>query len=400
MRHPIVLSSLAALLIFAAAPMNAQQSKTVGQLSELTAADGIAGDQFGYSAAIDGKMLVVGAPMVAKGDGAAYVFIGSVSGWTQAAKLTPSDGGGSFGNSVGIAGNTVVIGAPRHPSNDRGAVYVFVEPEGGWRDMTETAELTVTNQPVTALGASVAIGNGGATVVTGTGGAAYVFREPASGWTSLSKPTASLVTPPAAGFFGISIAISGNTVVVGSPFGGPAAAYIFLLATGQKKIQPTATLTPSDATGDSFGGSVGISDNTVVVGAADQNSAGAAYVFVKPAGGWTDTTQTAELSVVTTQDIALGGSVAIFGDVTLAGAPADFIGHSPLQGAVFGYLQPPGGWVNTSTPKGSFTGSDSAARDEFGFSVALTGVTAVIGAPFHAVNGKPTQGAAYVFGQR
>ena len=111
-------------------------------------------------------------------------------------------------------------------------------------------------------------------------------------------------------------------------------------------------------------------------------------------------TQTAELTVPTTQEILLGDSVAISGNTIIAGAKQDTIGHNADQGAVFGYLKPPGGWVDTSMPNLSVTGSDSTAGDNFGYSVALSGITAVIGAPFHAVNGNAMQGAAYVFGAK
>ena len=91
------------------------------QEAKLTASDGAAGDDFGYSVAISGNTVVVGAPYATVGgnadQGAAYVFTESGSGWanmTQTAKLTASDGaaGDDFGGSVSISGNTVVVGAP------------------------------------------------------------------------------------------------------------------------------------------------------------------------------------------------------------------------------------------------------------------------------------------------
>jgi hypothetical protein len=159
-------------------------------------------------------------------------------------------------------------------------------------------------------------------------------------------------------------------------------------------------IAPCDASNE-LGVSVAISDNTVVVGANGTNSlAGAVYVFVRPSGGWADMTQTAELGLPPSGGAALGSSVSVFGNIVISGAIGDTIGHNADQGAVFGYLKPAGGWVNTSTPNLSVTGSDSTANDEFGDSVALSGRTAVIGAPFHAFNGNAEQGAAYVFGEQ
>jgi len=104
--------------------------------------------------------------------------------------------------------------------------------------------------------------------------------------------------------------------------------------------------------------------------------------------------------VPTTQKTLLGYSVCTFGNTVLTGAPLDTIGNNASQGAVFAYLKPPSGWANSSTPNLSVTGSDSTTGDNFGYVVALSGTTAVIGVPFHAVNGNAMQGAAYVFGEQ
>ena len=102
------------------------------QTAKLTASDGAAGDDFGYSVSISGNTVVVGASRATvggnSGQGAAYVFTEPGSGWanmTQTAKLTASDGAADddFGDSVSISGNTVVVGAyaPRSaPTATRG----------------------------------------------------------------------------------------------------------------------------------------------------------------------------------------------------------------------------------------------------------------------------------------
>ncbi len=99
------------------------------KVSELTSSDGQAGDNFGFSVAIDGSVLVASAPRFANlGQGAAYVYVNAGGTWTQVAKLTASDGGPGdrFGYSVAIVGNTIAVG------NDVDGVYVFVEPVTGW----------------------------------------------------------------------------------------------------------------------------------------------------------------------------------------------------------------------------------------------------------------------------
>jgi hypothetical protein len=147
---------------------------------------------------------------------------------------------------------------------------------------------------------------------------------------------------------------------------------------------------------------VAIGGNTVVVGAPFHplGMPGTAYVFVQPPGGWKNMTQTAELTVPVGHTLLLGQAVAVEDNVILAGAPDDPIGHNNMQGAVFGYLKPPSGWVNSSTPEGSVTSSDGAAGDLFGDAIAVSGNVAVIGAPHHTVNGNGDAGAAYIFGEQ
>lgn len=102
---------------------------------------------------------------------------------------------------------------------------------------------------------------------------------------------------------GISVAISGDTIVAGAQNAtvgsnaGQGAAYIFVKpSSGWTDMTETAKLTASDGkAGDGFGGSVGISSNTIVVGACPQsgmcNGHGKVYVFLKPKSGWKTTSK-------------------------------------------------------------------------------------------------------------
>jgi hypothetical protein len=119
------------------------------QQAELTASDGLAQDGFGCSIAISGNTIVVGAlshpySPPNQGPGAAYVFVQSGGAWTQQAELTASDGigGDEFGSSIAISGNTIVVGAQLHAvgSNQipgQGAAYVFVQSGGMWSQQAE-----------------------------------------------------------------------------------------------------------------------------------------------------------------------------------------------------------------------------------------------------------------------
>ena len=129
------------------------------QTAKLTASDGQPGDRFGDSVAISGNIIVVVAFAANSGQGRAYIFVEPPNGWTnmtETAQLTASDGqpNDQFGTSVAISGRTVAVGAPYHSveSNPaQGASYVFVQPAGGWTNMTQTAKLTAARKSMAIL---------------------------------------------------------------------------------------------------------------------------------------------------------------------------------------------------------------------------------------------------------
>ena len=337
------------------------------------------------------------------------MFTKPAGGWadaTQTAELTASDGAptDSLGISVAISGDTIVAGAFDHQvgSNaDQGAVYVFTKPTGGWVNATQTAELTASDGAAgDNFGRSVAVS--GDTIVAGTQGrdAVYVFTKPAAGWVNATQ-NGELTTSDGGGFFGVSVAIDGSTIVVGADDHqvgsnqSQGAAYVFMMpAGGWVNMTQTAELTASDgAANDFFGLSVAISGSTIVAGAyfhqVGSNRQGAAYVFTRPAGGWVNMTQTAEL---TASDGAfadgLGRAVAVSGDTIVAGAPF----RTQDQGAAYVFTMPPGGWTG-ATQSAEVTASDGGGGDFFGDSIAISSNTIAAGADGH--NGG--QGAGYVF---
>ena len=223
--------------------------------------------------------------------------------------------------------------------------------------------------------------------------------------------TAKLTASDGAGgdSLGTSVAVSGDTVVVGAPLdsgatAGQGSAYVFVKpGGGWVSATETAKLTASDgAADDSFGHSVAVSGDTVVVGAGFDNvgpnaNQGSAYVFVKPGGGWVSATETAKL---TASDGAgndrLGQSVAVSGDTVVVGAYFDNVGTNADQGSAYVFVKPGGGWVS-ATETAKLTASDGAAGDRLGQSVAVSGDTAVVGAYFDDVGTNANQGSAYVF---
>jgi len=350
------------------------------QEAKLTASDGKAGDNFGFSVSISGNTLVVGAYQYrSDGTGAAYVFTDTASGWTKIAKLTASDGKvqDAFGLSVSISGNTVVVGADQYGSGGGpGAAYVFTEPASGWRNMTQTAKLTPSDgRGQSGFGYCVSVG--GDSVVVNLAGdytSAYVFTEPASGWRNMTQ-TAKLTPSDGNGLAGaVSINESGDTVLVGD--------YVFTEpASGWRNMTETAILA-----GGGFSFSINESGNTVV-----SSGGNAAYVFVEPASGWANMTPTAKLTAA--DGTNFGESVSISGNTVVVGAWQATVGGNGAQGAAYVFTEPASGWANmTETAK--LTASDG---EGIGYSVAISGNTVVVGAPDATVGGNTLQGAAYVF---
>jgi hypothetical protein len=284
------------------------------QLAELTASDGATSDELGYSVAVSGSTVAVGAPLDSVngffGVGAVYVFVKPATGWgnvTQIAKLTASDGqyATELGGSVAIANDTIVAGAINVGMSESGPAYVFVKPPGGWTDMTQSAELSASDgYAYDVFGNTLAIS--GDTIVVGSSGAgAYIYVRPESGWSNTTQ-TAKL-TSGAADDFGFGVAIDGNTIVVGNPSGNQTlgSAYVFTKPPGgwTNTAAFDAELTGSDiAQYAAFGFAVAINGETIVVGAPDAHATGgstgpgAAYIFVEPTSGWKTTTETAELT--------------------------------------------------------------------------------------------------------
>ena len=107
---------------------------------ELAASDGSTGDAFGYSVAIDGDTCVISAIRTDSETGSAYIYASYEDGnWTQAAKLTASNGeiDDYFGLDVAIDGDTCVIGAYETYSNTGSAYIYTVDDKGVWNQVTE-----------------------------------------------------------------------------------------------------------------------------------------------------------------------------------------------------------------------------------------------------------------------
>jgi uncharacterized repeat protein (TIGR01451 family) len=379
---------------------------------KVIAIDGASSDFFGLSVAISGDTAIVGAHGDNVGantdQGSAYVFVRNGNTWSQQAKLTASDGAANdnFGISVAISGDTALIGAHADvgANADQGSAYVFVRSGTIW---TEQQKLTASDgAAVDQFGISVAISGDTALIgaycddvsVNADQGSAYVFTRSGTTWTQQTQLTAS--DGAATDWFGISVAISGDTALIGARWDDVGAnavqgsAYVFVRSgaiwTEQQK------LTASDgATNDNFGGSVAISGDTALIGAfldvvGANVDQGSAYVFVRSGTTWTEQQKLTALDGAATD--RFGYSVSISGDTAVIGAYWDDVGANGNQGSAYVFTRNGTTWSQQT----QLTASDGAAVDQFGFS-AISGDTILVGAYYDDVGANGDQGAAYFY---
>ena len=380
-------------------------------------------DLFGYSVSISGDTLVVGAGgedsistgvnggqlnNAAYGSGAAYVFVRRGADWSQQAYLKASnaDSLDFFGAIVTVSGDTIVVGAGAESSSATGV-------NGDQND----------NSAAYA-------------------GAAYVFVRSGFTWSQQAYLKASNTDPD--DVFGV-VALSGDTVVISAigesssatgvngdqsdnSTNDSGAAYVFV-RNGTTWNQQAYLKASNTDMWDRFGSNLSISDDTIVVGAYHESSAatgvngdesdnscyraGAAYVFVRNGTSWS---QQAYLKASNTDaNDHFGTAVSVLGDRAVVGAHGESSSATGLNGdqddnsasgagAAYVFARSGMSWSQQLY----FKASNTDAGDAFGFSVALSGDTLVVGAPGEAsaatgVNGDQGDnsaslaGAAYIF---
>ncbi len=389
--------------------MTACSSKAVDQ-TRLVADDGESNAFFGFSVAIDGDIAVVGA----QGDdengdqsGAAYVFTRSDAGWSQAAKLTANDAqsGDQFGGSIALFGETVLVGARRDDDNgdDSGAAYVFTRSESGW---IQQAKLTAADGEAGAeFGRSVALSDD--TLIIGAAlddekgedsGSVYVFTRSGTNWSQLEKLTAA--DGAEGDVFGISVALDGDTALIGADLDddkGEDSGSVYVYTRSKGAWTEQAKLTADDAGAvDIFGVRVAISGDTALIAARrdddDVNGvdAGSAYVFIRSGTSWT---QQAKLTASDAEASDLFGfTVAVHGDTGIVTAVMDD-DKGVNSGAAYVFTRTGSDW----SQQAKLTATDGAAADVFGWSVSLSGNTAMIGAPTSIFEMPGGSGSAYLF---
>jgi hypothetical protein len=350
---------------------------------------------FGFSAAADGDIAIVGSPAntpFAGGNGAVQILRRALNGaWNV--ELAQTLNSGAFarpGWAVATDGTTCLVGVPFSPLQPNVQVFEESSP-GSWGAIWTLQPLAGSSSSTAEFGAAVDIDADRAVVGSpaeargnGATGRAWIFERAAGGsWSAAAVVQPSGAVPGER--FGSSVAISGDLLAVGAPAsqvpqaaGG--AVFIFertvLGSWGQ-----VAALEPIGLrAGDQFGFALDMSGECLVVGAVgdDQRGteSGSAFVFEREAAGtWVQRARL--LASDGSSADAFGTSVAIDGDEVIIGAPS---ANGPIDrnGAAYLFtLRSDGEWREVI----KFVGTETNQPDRVGQSVAVTSGSFLVGAP-------------------
>lgn len=365
-------------------------TRLCAQQAYVKASNAGANDFFGRSVAISGDTMVVGAisedgsgtgvnPASDEGasnSGAAYVYVRSAGVWSLQAYLKAANtgAGDGFGRAVAVSGDTIVVGANLEDGSGSG-----VDP--------------VSNE------------------LAADAGAAYVYKRSGTIWSLQATLKAS--NPGGGDQFGQTVAVSGETIFVGALFedgsgtgvnplpdelaADAGAAYVYVRS-GETWSQQAYLKGANTGAGDQFACFLAAFGDSAIIGALGEDgsgtgmnpasdelsgNSGAAYVYVRNGVTWN---QQAYLKASNTGagDI-FGQSVALAGDTAVVGAyreDGSGTGVNPTSdegainsGAAYVFKRSGTAWTQQAYLKAT----NSAANDEFGVPVGVSGNMVVVG---------------------
>lgn len=378
---------------------------TRAECHKLTASDASIFDTLGRAVSVCGDVAVVGADHAAP-RGAVYVYRLVGATWVEEQRLVARGGYplANFGESVAVSGDVIVAGLQEDDDGgDRsGSAYVFRFDGNTWVEeqkllASDAHRFDYFGRSVSVSGDVIVVGAVGDDDSGGGSGSAYVFRFDGSSWIEESKLTASDGEPQ--DFFGWSVSVSGDLALVAAAWSddaGSEAGSAYMYRFDGSDWAEESKLTASDAAPlDHFGWSVSVSDDVAIVGAYQDDDAGgdsgSAYVFRFDGNTWFEETK------LTASDGAaedcFGWSVSVNDDVVVVGAYHNNDAGAE-SGSAYAYRFDGSTWIEEK-----WTSSDAATGDLFGYSVAVSGHVALVGAP-EDDDAVPGSGSVYVFSLR
>jgi len=322
----------------------------------------------------------------------------------EEAKLEVVDAmfGDRVGDRVSVDRDMAVLGAP-HASEggqETGVAYLFERTGGAW---VERARLTGGDSDsgdrfggaAAVDGERAVVGAFAADGLVANSGAVYVYERSGGDWFESQKLVALDGEPDDQ--FGFAVGVSANTIVVGAPGSDALAidsgvAYVFFF-NGSEWVQQSKLSADDGSAMDRFGESLAVEEDHLLIGSPfdDQTgpNAGAAYFFDRIDTTWF---QFAKLRAgERVGEGLLGSATALSGDTALVGARGEDV-DGLNAGAAYVFRNLGGGW----NLEARLSSADVAPGDEFGVGVALDGDVAIVGARGADLSGEDA-GAAYRF---
>ncbi len=416
----LIFLSLSAIMIITALPNGIQDTAVLNprnsstdqgcnpvQVAKLRDINGQGDDNFGFSVAVSGDVILIGAWATddhGGNAGSAFVFRFNGTNWVRETRLLPAEvvTDDHFGWSVALFDDVAIVGAYLDDGNghvNNGTAYIFRYNGTDW--VQEANLLPAALMDYDHFGYSVSIsGNVAFVGATGddSGGAAYVFRYDGTNWNEEAKILPSV--PCSGDSFGRAVPVSGNVAVIGAPYhdfnGSDAgAAYVFRYD-GTNWVEEAKLMHDDPVAFDEFGRITSVSGDVAVIGApyhdripGNDSNTGAAYVFRYDGTSWS---QEAKLTALDFIDEAnFGYAASVSSDVTVIGAYR----HRRLcteGGAAYVFKHDGANWIEEA----KLEPSDLDPYDHYGNSTSVSGDVAVVGCKWDDVNAT-NSGSAYVY---
>ncbi len=365
--------------------------------AKLVNSDGGSNDYFGSDVLLDGEYALISAHGSNYFTGGVYVFHFTGDAWVEQEKLIPSDAvrATNFGVPISLDGDYALIGGLGNDNNGHwsGAAYVFHRNGSSWIEQAKLMPSDGAEDDRFCIGSIdgdyAVVGSPGDDDNGESSGSAYVFQRNGTSWTEQFKLKPSDGEENAS--FGQSVSLDGDIVVIGAKEKNgdgkwSGSAYVFQ-RNGTSWIEQFKLKPSEGEENDGFGWSVCIRGNNILVGArAANNFEGAVYVYHWNGSNWNEQ---AKLTASDGEEYDwFGSSVSIEDDLILIGSTR----QENDNGAVYVYHWNGSNW----NEQAKLTASDGEENDWFGHSVSIEDDFILIGASGDDDNGLDS-GAAYVF---
>ena len=358
----------------------------------LTESEGGAGVKSGSAVAIDGNWAAIGSPEDFDGAGSVSLYKFDGSNWRKYATLTspsPTTIMG-FGYSVAISGTSLLIGAPysKTKSFNEGAIVAYNYDGMRWNQNQVMVPNFSQSQVLLHFGSAIAVDGPTAVVATShyLGEAAYILTKTNDLTWVVAQSLPFVAVASAEGPSRMKVALHSGLAVVSDTSGGAVHAgeiRLFRANAGQWNLDGVITATD----GAELGAAVATFNGRVLLGApGDRFSTGAAYLYEKSGNSWSITKTIKAVDEATSR--RFGQSVALHASQIVIGAPS-----TTIAGSAYVYKKNTNDWLLDS----KLMPTIGNKTDKFGISIGLTGTQIIVGAPALNYNALSQTGGAFAF---